>query len=250
MISLIKREWKGYLGSPLIFLIIIFLLYSYAERQETNETYEIYLLRVLTYYHLLIFCMIPVFLLSIYRNLSDDLSYVLIRFTKFASYFYTKWLGIFMFSAFFVALQVITVCLVGIGLPIGNYFSESLPAADTLFQTFKNSFSTPLATLIYSSVYMVAGLSFVGITITTLYHFFDRRFVVILIMFVYLVMIVGLKIEAIGNLPFITMNRYIILHHNIIMPNGVLWSITGMISLTFIQSIIIQKAWHWKETGK
>src|SRR5699024_6273158 len=96
------------------------------------------------------------------------------------------------------------------------------------------------------SLYMIAGLAFVGMSILTVFHFFNRRVVTVLILFAYGIMALSIKITGLGNLPFLTINRYIILHHNFEVENGVLWSITGMIVFFTIQVVLIQFAWYKK----
>ncbi|WP_332699096.1 hypothetical protein [Halalkalibacter lacteus] len=256
MISILKQDVRKYIGAPLLLLAVILILFSIVERQGTFDNYEVFVLRMLTEHYLLIYCMTPIFLLSIFRNLEEDTPFLLIRCRNFTSYFYTKWLAISIYAILFVLLQIIIVVIMGIGLPQGNVYPLNSSSENELFYYFEAVLSTPLLATISSSVYMMVGLATVGVSILTIFHFFDRRVVTVMVLLAYGIMAISIKIPTIGSLPFITLNRYIILHHNFAMENGVLWSVTGMIVLVYVQIICIRFTWSrklslsWKVTGK
>ncbi|KMY41500.1 hypothetical protein [Peribacillus loiseleuriae] len=256
MISILKHDVRKHIGAPLLLLAVIYILFCIVERQGSPESYELFVLRILSDHYLIIYGVTPVFLLSIFRKLEEDTPLLIVRFRTFARYFYTKWLAISIYAILFVLLQIITVLILGIGLPVGNEYPVNSLVENELFNYFEAAFSTPLLAVISSSLYMMIGLSFVGVSILTIFHFFNRRVVLITVLPAYLIMVIGLKIPALGTLPFITMNRYIILHHNLVIGNGILWSVTGMIVLVFVQIICIRFAWYrkfslsWNVTGK
>lgn len=246
MISFLKQDVRKLIGAPLGLLAVIYILFSIVERQVTSDSYEVFVLRMLTDHYLLIYCMIPIFLLSIFRNLQEDTSFLVIRFRKFSRYFYTKWLAIVIFAIVFVLLQILIVLIMGIGLPHGNVYPINSPTENILFYYFETIFSTPMVATFSVSLYMMAGLAFVGVSILTTFHFFSRRVVILMILLSYGIMALSIKIPLLSSLPFLTINRYIILHHNFLMENGVLWSVTGMIVLMIIQVMLIRFTWYQK----
>lgn len=246
MFSILKHDVRKHIGMPLLLLAIIYILFSIVERQSTLDTYEMFILHMLTEHYLIIYCMTPIFLLSICRNLEEDTPFLLVRCRNFTQYFYTKWLAVSIYAILFVLFQIIIVVIMGIGLPHGNVYPVNSSGQYELFYYFETIFSTPIMSAVSSSVYMMVGLAFVGMTILTIFHFFDRRVVTVLILLAYGIMAISIKIPALGSLPFITLNRYIILHHNFTMKNGVLWSIIGMIVLLIIQVLCIRFAWYRK----
>lgn len=246
MSSFLKQDVRKFIGAPLGLLAIIYILFSLAERQVTSDSYEVFVLRMLTDHYLLIYCMTPIFLLSFFRNLQEDTSFLIIRFRKFSRYFYVKWLAILIFAILFVLLQMIIVLIMGTGLPLENVFPTASTAENELMSYFSTFFSSPVVAIFSVSLYMMAGLAFVGMSILTIFHFFNRRVVTVFILFAYGIMALSIKITGLGNLPFLTINRYIILHHNFEVENGILWTITGMIVLFIIQVVLIQFAWYKK----
>ncbi|MDM5292982.1 hypothetical protein QUF81_07195 [Peribacillus simplex] len=245
MVSILRHDVRKHIGAPLLLLATIYILFSIVERQGNSDSYEVFVLRMLTEHYLMIYCMTPIFLLSIFRNLEEDTPFLLVRCRNFTRYFYTKWLAISIYAILFVLLQIIIVVIIGIGLPHGNVYPVNSSAENELFHYFVSIFSTPIMATISSSVYMMVGLAFVGVSILTIFHFFDRRVVTVLVLLAYGIMAISIKIPALGFLPFITMNRYIILHHNF-MENGVLWSVAGMIVLLSVQISCIRLVWYRK----
>lgn len=77
MISVLKKDVQKLIGMPLGLLVIIYVLFSLAERQVTSDSYEVFALRILTDHYLLIYCMTPIFLLSIFRNLEKDTPFLM-----------------------------------------------------------------------------------------------------------------------------------------------------------------------------
>lgn len=244
MISILKQDVRKLTGAPLGLLAFIYILFCIVERQVTSVSYEVFVLKMLTDHYLLIYCMTPIFLLSIFRNLEEDTYFLIIRFRKFSSYFYTKWFAIVIYTILFVLLQIAIVLIMGIGLPHDNVYPLNSPTENELFYYFETIFPTPIVATISVCLYMIIGLAFVGVSILTTFHFFSRRVVTVLILLAYGIMALSIKIPVLGSLPFLTINRYIILHHNFLVKNGVLWSVTGMIVLFTIQVMLIRFTWY------
>lgn len=246
MISILKHEVRKLISFPLWFLIAIDILFLIAERQNTSDHFEIFTLRMLTEHYLLIFCMTPIFLLSIYRSLEPVSPFILIRSRQFTNYFYTKWLSILFYTLLFVLLQVLIVVITGIGLPHGNFYPTSSAFENELFYYFEATISNPLVAILLAVLYMFIGLSFVGISILTIFHFFSRKMVIFVILLAYIMMILSIKMPTFSHLSFLSMNRFIILHHNFLVDHGVLWSIIQIIGLFIVQVILIRFAWYRK----
>ncbi|MCJ8010944.1 hypothetical protein MUG84_04190 [Paenibacillus sp. KQZ6P-2] len=254
MPAILKHNIRKYVGMPLALLAVISMLFSAVERQGTTESYEMFVLRMLTDHYLLIYAMTPIFIFSVFRTLEEDTPFLLVRSRKFVRYFYTKYLAGSIFAILFVLLQVLVVMITGIGLPLDNAFLVS--NEEPLFTHLEAVFGTPVLAAVCSCLYMMVGLAFLCMSILTIYHFFGHRIVTGVVLAAYGIMALSIKIPALGALPFITLNRYVILHHNFTVPNGVWWSIAGMVVLLLVQWLWIRYAWYcpfsrsWKWSPK
>ncbi|MFD1929075.1 hypothetical protein ACFSFY_13615 [Sporosarcina siberiensis] len=224
--------------------IAVVLLVSFSTRQVTTESYEHFLLRIVSDQYYLLYFMTPLFLLNIYKNLDIGLPIVIFRFKTFSNYFFTKSVAILINTALFVFVQILVICLIGIGLHSNNHFSISDNSADILFLEFAKHFSTPLTAISVSILFMILGLSFLGFMMQILHHFFGKRMLIFLIMGSYLLMILVFKYPSLSNLSFITINRFFIFHHNFHAPYAWIWTISSILGLGISAVLVIKNYWN------
>lgn len=246
MVSVVQHNIRKQIGLPLLLYVVIYVLLALVERQTTTDYYFTFVLRMLTDHYLIIYCMTPIFLLSIFKLLEENMMLILVRCRSFSQYFYSIWLAIVAFSMMLVVIQIALSAIIAIGLPMNGSFPVPSSGREELFEFLSITYSSVFTAILGSSLYMAAGLSFVGITILTSHHFFHRKFVIGTVMLAYVLMVASVHVPAISELPIITMNRYVILHHNFVIHNGVLASVASMLVLTAVQVCAIQLFWHRK----
>lgn len=231
--------------SSLLLVGIGALLFSLAERQLSTISYEQFLLNVITDHYYLTYCITPIFLLSVFRNLEEDSPFVLIRSKTFPRYFFTKFYAMVVQSSIFVLLQVVIICIVGIGLLFYNAYPIKPDGRNEVLLEFAQHINTPLLAFIICALFMVVGLSVLGIMMQTMHHFLERGMVTMITITLYLYMTFGLMIPEIGNLPFISINHFIILHHNFIAPTRWIWTVFALIFYVAAAIILIKYFWSY-----
>ena len=246
MTAIFWRDVRKFFSGTFLLLIVGLLFFTLADRQSTGDSFEQFLLRILSEHYYITYFMTPVFLLSLYRNLEDPLPFLLIRSKTFPRYFFTTSSAIFMNTALFVILQLTVICLVAIGLPSQNAYPYENNAQNELFFEFANYIETPLLAAICCALVMIAGLSVIGITMQTIHHFLGKRVVVLAMIIPYLLMALGLKISFLHSLPLVTMNRYIILHHNFQSSSAWVWTLFGMLGSMAAVIFLIRYFWNYK----
>ncbi|ALS74079.1 hypothetical protein AUC31_01890 [Planococcus rifietoensis] len=166
---------RRFISWPLFLAIGGIFLLTFSERQLTEDSYELFLLRMVSEQYYLLFFMLPLYLLSIYVNLEPGLPNVVIRFKTFSSYFFTRSFAILFNTGLFVSVHVLVICLLGLGLSSQNLFMVSDTTSNILLNEYAKHFDTPLSAIFVSVLFMLAGLSFLSFLMQTFHHFFGKR---------------------------------------------------------------------------
>ncbi|MGE7924406.1 hypothetical protein ACQKND_14575 [Viridibacillus arvi] len=228
----------------ILLLVAIFSLTAVADRKTYQGNFSLYVLHLITDHYVIIFIMTPVFFLCVSKLYSKPNMVELIRMKKFYRFILTKWLATTLFSFMFVGIIAMISITVSIGLPLRNDWNNSSLDAD-MMKYYISTFSNPLQGVLYTVLFLVAGYSFIGCTFVTMAHFFSRKATYFCIGFLYIIMILSIKVSWVGNIPFVTINRYIVLHHNF-TGDYVLWvTIMAMVILSFLQIFSILRFWYW-----
>lgn len=243
---IIKEDIKNFFTFKVLFLILGCLLFGIGERQSTNLSYQGYILTMVTDHYYLTFFMAPVFLLFIFKNLSEDMKYILIRFKTYWTFFLSKFLGIIINVIGFIAIQLSIFLLLGLGLPFNNSFelNKSSPQDMTLFKELYKHFQSPLSAIIASVSYMILGLTVISIVFFIINHFFSKKLASKTMITLYVLMVVGLKVPSMNSIPFLFMNNFFILHHNFTKIGKILVSISSMLVLLILSFLLIKKYWN------
>lgn len=201
------------------------------------------MLTLLTDPFLLIYVMTLIFMHSVAQLYREPLMVELIRIRHFYRMMLAKWLAAIRFSVLFVGTMVLIVGLFSMGLDSGFTWNG------TMHESFKafliESYQSPLRAMVYTIAFMVVGYSFVGCTFVTIAHYFSRKIAYGFILVNYVVMILAFKMSWIEVLPYISLNRFVILHHN--FSSDFTWQGTLLIVfLGFVVQFVLVKKWWYK----
>ncbi|CAG9623098.1 hypothetical protein [Sutcliffiella rhizosphaerae] len=240
---LIWQHLNLLMTKALILFIAIFTLTAVGDRKTYDGSFSLFVLYLITDHYVIIFLMTPFFLLCLSKLYNEPRMVELIRTEKFYRFMFTKWLAITLFSFIFAGIIVLVSMMVSIGLPLNNNWQSSLDAE--MMQYFMSTFSNPVQGVLYSVLYLFVGYSFIGCTFVTMVHFFSRKATYFCIGLLYIVMILSIKVPWMGNIPFIGINRYIVLHHNFTGNYSIWWTIFAMVLLSLFQIYSILRFWFW-----
>jgi hypothetical protein len=241
---LIRQHLNLLMTKALLLLVAIFSLTAIADRETYQGNFSLFVLHLITDHYVIIFIMTPFFFLCVSKLYSKPIMVELIRMKKFYRFMLTKWLAITLFSFLFVGIIAAISITVSIGLPLRNDWNNSSMDAD-MMQYYMSTFSNPLQGVSYTLLFLVAGYSFIGCTFVTMAHFFSRKATYFCIVFLYIIMILAIKVSWVGNVPFVTINRYIVLHHNFTGDYSLWWTIIAMVIISFLQVFSILRFWYW-----
>lgn len=239
----ILHQLRNYFGLPLVLLSFINILLTYYRRDDPIDGYVVFVLKGLTDHYFIIYCFMPIFLLTILRNLQEESPSVLIRFKRFSHYFFSKCLAVVIYAVIFVSIQVLIILIIGSGLPLENTYVYTSGVEGELVEVFKAKYASPTLAVFSVLIFMIIGLGFIGISIMTIFHFFQRKVVITMILFSYVVMSLSIKISFLHWLPILGINRYVILHHNFLIANGT-WLVAIEMGLLFLIQVTLVR-WFW-----
>lgn len=247
MKAIVLRNVRQFFTGKILFLLFGCFLFGFAERQATSLSYEQFVLNMITEHYYLTYFMIPVFLLFTYKNLEDDMDYVLIRSRYYWQYFLAKASAFLLNMIGFVGIQFIVMMLLGIGLRKDNSFSlfgGNHFGIGELFIEYANHFSTPLHASIVAGAYMIVGLTVVSIIFLLLHHFLEKKAVSVVMITIYFFMTLGLKIPGLNVIPILFMDNYIILHHNFTASGKIVMSLISMLIILIVTGILVKYFWQ------
>ena len=105
MKTLIKLDLNKLISNKLLFLLFGLTIFSMDERITQTLSSQQFILYIFTEHYYLTYLMMPIFMLSIYSSLDDDMEYILIRSTSYWNYFKGKLAVYGIFSFMFVIAQ-------------------------------------------------------------------------------------------------------------------------------------------------
>ncbi|WP_342537408.1 hypothetical protein [Sporosarcina sp. FSL K6-3508] len=243
MKMLIQQHLKLVMTKSLLLVVIIFALTAVADRKTYEGNFSLFVLHLMTNHYIIIFIMTPVFFLCVSKLYTMPRMFELIRMKKFYRFMFMRWVTITLFSTVFVGIIGMISLVVSIGLPMRNDWHSSLDA--DMMQYYMSTFSSPLQGILYTVLFLVTGYSFIGCTFVTMAHFFSRKATYLCIVFLYILMILSIKVPWVEKIPFITINRYIVLHHNYSGDYPLWWTLIAIVILSLLQIFCIVQFWHW-----
>lgn len=248
--SLIKSYVDRFLSSKILIILLVYTIYTlYLKSLATtyNLSYWEFIVNSITdHYYLLYFMIISFIFLLFNLNASDEES-VWIRSKTFYKYFFSKVVSIFLCSTLFVIFHVLIALIMGIGLRFENLFTVLENENLFLLSNFQEFYSNPLSASCFIIIYLILGLTFLGIIFVFLNQFLDSKYVICSIIIMYLMMLISIRTDIDLKFPYLFLNNYIILHHAFaVLSNKFYYFI--LLEFILIASIllVIKKFWFKK----
>ena len=246
MKTLIKLELNKLTSNKLLFLLFGLIIFSMDERITQTLSSHQFILYIFTEHYYLTYLMMPIFMLSIYSSLGDDMEYILIRSISYWNYFKGKLAVYGIFSFVFVIAQFVVAFIMSIGLRSDNSFNVPNNPSYELFEYYSQHFSSVTQAIFINCIYMIAGLFIVSIAFFTINNFFNKKVSTKIIIIAYILMIFGLKIDKVNNLPIFFIDNYIIFHRNFSYDLKLFINILTMIAVLIVACILNKKYWNKK----
>lgn len=246
MKTLIKLDLNKLISNKLLFLLFGLTIFSMDERITQTLSSQQFILYIFTEHYYLTYLMMPIFMLSIYSSLDDDMEYILIRSTSYWNYFKGKLAVYGIFSFVFVIAQFVVAFIMSIGLRSDNNFNVPNNPSYELFGYYSQHFSSVTQATFINCIYMIAGLFIVSIAFFTINNFFSKKVSTKIMIIVYILMIFGLKIDKVNNLPILFIDNYIIFHRNFGYDLKLFINILTMTTVLIVVCILNKKYWNKK----
>ena len=246
MKTLIKLDLNKLISNKLLFLLFGLTIFSMDERITQTLSSQQFILYIFTEHYYLTYLMMPIFMLSIYSSLDDDMEYILIRSTSYWNYFKGKVAVYGIFSFMFVIAQFVVAFIMSIGLRSDNNFNVPNNPSYELFGYYSQHFSSVTQAIFINCIYMIAGLFIVSIAFFTINNFFSKKVSTKIMIIVYILMIFGLKIDKVNNLPIVFIDNYIIFHRNFGYDSKLFINILTMTTVLIVVCILNKKYWNKK----
>lgn len=246
MKTLIKLDLNKLISNKLLFLLFGLTIFSMDERITQTLSSQQFILYIFTEHYYLTYLMMPIFMLSIYSSLDDDMEYILIRSTSYWNYFKGKLAVYGIFSFMFVIAQFVVAFIMSIGLRSDNNFNVPNNPSYELFGYYSQHFSSVTQAIFINCIYMIAGLFIVSIAFFTINNFFSKKVSTKIMIIAYILMIFGLKIDKVNNLPILFIDNYIIFHRNFGYDLKLFINILTMTTVLIVVCILNKKYWNKK----
>ena len=170
----------------------------------------------------------------------------MIRSTSYWNYFKGKLAVCGIFSFMFVIAQFVVAFIMSIGLRSDNSFNVPNNPSYELFGYYSQHFSSVTQAIFINCIYMIAGLFIVSIAFFTINNFFSKKVSTKIIIIAYILMIFGLKIDKVNNLPIVFIDNYIIFHRNFGYDLKLFINILTMTTVLIVVCILNKKYWNKK----
>nr|WP_295675110.1 hypothetical protein [uncultured Intestinibacter sp.] len=174
------------------------------------------------------------------------MEYILIRSTSYWNYFKGKLAVYGIFSFMFVIAQFVVAFIMSIGLRSDNNFNVPNNPSYELFGYYSQHFSSVTQAIFINCIYMIAGLFIVSIAFFTINNFFSKKVSTKIMIIAYILMIFGLKIDKVNNLPIVFIDNYIIFHRNFGYDLKLFINILTMTTVLIVVCILNKKYWNKK----
>lgn len=256
IISIIKKNVDEFLSSKIWIMAFAFSIVGLSLLQSAkgaNLTYWEFIISAITDHYYILYFMIIFYLFSVFKMVEDYNSIILIRTRRYINYFIAQVISLFLISMIFVLIHLLIVVIMGCGLKVDNRFTINANyfGYNEVIGVYATYFKTPLLAIGCNIVYMIFGLTFMGVVLICVNHFLDKRLVIICMVVMYLVMLISLRTDVDKYLPMVFMNNYVILHHALeVLGDKFYVMILGEIVLSGCILFIIRKFWYKDITFK
>ncbi|MFC4388322.1 hypothetical protein ACFOZ1_10965 [Gracilibacillus marinus] len=251
MISIIKRNVNVFFNTEMWIVILVFSIYSaYLKREAItfNLSYFEYLIIVMTDHYYILYFMILSFTYLIYKLYREDNEIILIRSKTYLNYYVAQIASLFIISMSFILIHLIIPMVIGIGIRFESEFTNlSIDTNTIIVGEFNQYFSNPFVALISIVFYLILGLTFLGSIFLFLNNFLTEKFVLIIIVCIYILMLLSIRSDVDSMIPFVFLNNYIILHHAFATIDSKYYLfIIVEVALLICMMYIMKKYWYKK----
>lgn len=246
IISIVKKNLDEFLSKKIWIMVFTFSMVEInllKGAKVANLTYWEFIIAGITDHYYILYFMIIFYLFSIFKIMQNDNEIILIRTDRYINYFVAKAISLFLISVIFVLMHVLIVAIIGYSFNMDNRFTmnTSFYNYSEVIGYYSTFFKTPILAIIAILVYMILGLTFIGMVFIIANHFFNKRLVIICMIVMHILMLISLRTNVDKCLAFLFMDNYIILHHA--LRNNVYVILLNQIFFTGCILFIVKKFW-------
>lgn len=176
--------------------------------------------------------------------LTEQSSFTMIRVEKYRNYFISKCISYLLISLLFVLCALITLSMVGLGLPLRNEYTETLNYPMIIGSSLSDLYKTPLMLVLAQSLQLILGFTFLSIISEVIYIFFKNKTILLLALgtsYVFTVFHVSGKLDV--DLSKFLISTYTTLRNT---PNYFITTIVTEVIVVFFLLYIVSHFWHKK----
>ncbi|MFD2114277.1 hypothetical protein ACFSTH_01200 [Paenibacillus yanchengensis] len=249
MMEIMKVQLKPFFSRQIWLLIIICLLVGIGEGQISELSEELFVLEMMTGHHYIMYFMIPIFFLFLYRTIKQQSNIVLIRQSHFWRNFLAQVSAMFIQSFIFVMVQLLLFAVVAISLRPVNLVEQLSLTEHEVIILLNDYFATPMVAIIVVTLFMIIGFFSVSIAMLVVHHFFTERTMLIVLISLFIVMLLGYKVPALQpfvEIPLLFINNHIVFHHNLWYTGKLLVTASSTLILYVAIFVVIKYYWQSK----
>lgn len=216
ILNIINKNLNVFLSKQIAILISVFTMFSFKfllEAKANNFTYWDFIVNTMTdHYYILYFLMI-FYIFSVFKIMDDTNSLILIRTKKYIKYLFTQVVSLFNISSILIFIHIFIVGIMGATLNKKIIFSIEAYNYSDVIAAYYTYFKTPILAIGLHILYMILGLTFIGILILALNRFLNKRLTIIVIVTMYIFTLFSFNMGINKEIPFLFLDQYVILHH-------------------------------------
>lgn len=216
ILNIINKNIEVFLSKQIAILISVFSMFSFKfllEAKAKHFTYWDFISNTMTNHYYIIYFLMIFYIFSVFKIMDDTNSLILIRTNKYVRYLFAQIVSLFNISAILVFIHIFIVGIMGITLNKKNIFSVEACNYNDVIAAYYTYFKTPVLAIGLYMLYMILGLTFVGILILGTNRFLEKRLTIIVIVTMYILAIFGFNTGINKTIPFLFLDEYVILHH-------------------------------------
>ncbi|WP_227395972.1 hypothetical protein [Jeotgalibacillus aurantiacus] len=216
---MIKRNLDEFFYSKIWMLVIVCIVYTFYSVQIKSvaisfniDYWEYFLLSMSDQYYTIYFMMLS-FLLMIFYVFKKSEEIVWIRAGTYFRFFVSNILSVASISAAFVAVHVLITLVMGLGLSVNNTYTVLPDDSRFTFSLFASYFDTPFLAAMGTVIYLIFGLTFLGVLFLFLKQYFKDIQVILILIVVFISVLLSLRSDLDQTFPYLFFNNFLILHH-------------------------------------
>jgi hypothetical protein len=220
------------------------VIFSLSTRVGTHQSFIQHCLIVISDHYYVMYFLIPLYLLICFFMMEDDSHVVIARYGSYSRYFWSKWLSLVVITVWVMLIQLAGITVTGIGLPLDGGWGFTQDVTEELFVALMGVFPSPGLCFLAVVGFMCAGLALVGMICLWMGHFLSRSWAVRVLIGVFVLSLLGMRIEVIRGLPLTLVNHLVILHHNLSWARLVITLATSIVLIAVIAWTVRK---HWQQ---